>query len=129
MPLDGVALCIAKHLAPPYMVGPADDAVLLHPLDQPRRAVVADAQLPLDVGGRRLLAFGHDLHGLAVQLALGIVVAIRRAVEHAPAVVDVVTSQDAPSPDAGKGLGFVPDYQALTPWNDAEIERRKEGTS
>jgi acetolactate synthase-1/2/3 large subunit len=51
--------------------------------------------------------------------------AIRRAVENAPAVVDVVTTQDAPSPDSGKGLGFVPDYQALTPWNDAEIERRK----
>ncbi len=26
---------------------------------------------------------------------------------------------------ADKGLGFVPDYQALTPWNDAEIERRQ----
>jgi acetolactate synthase-1/2/3 large subunit len=35
-----------------------------------------------------------------------------------------VTSRDAPSPDAGKGLGWVPDYQALTPWNDAEVERR-----
>jgi acetolactate synthase I/II/III large subunit len=51
--------------------------------------------------------------------------ALKRALDNAPAVVDVVTSQDAPSPDAGKGLGFVPDYQALTPWNDAEIERRK----
>lgn len=51
--------------------------------------------------------------------------AIRRACENAPAVVDVVTSRDAPSPDADKGLGFVPDYQALTPWNDAEIQRRK----
>lgn len=37
-----------------------------------------------------------------------------------------MTSQDTPSPDADKGLGFVPDYQALTPWNDAEIERRKQ---
>jgi acetolactate synthase-1/2/3 large subunit len=54
--------------------------------------------------------------------------AIRRALTHAPAVVDVVTTQDAPSPDSGKGLGFVPDYQALTPWNDAEIARRQVGT-
>jgi acetolactate synthase-1/2/3 large subunit len=52
--------------------------------------------------------------------------AIRNAIAHAPAVVDVVTTQDAPSPDSGKGLGYVPDYQALTPWNDAEIERRKQ---
>ena len=51
--------------------------------------------------------------------------ALKRALANAPAVVDVVTTQDAPSPDAGKGLGFVPEYQALTPWNDAEIERRK----
>jgi acetolactate synthase-1/2/3 large subunit len=51
--------------------------------------------------------------------------ALKRALTNAPALVDVVVSQDAPSPDAGKGLGFVPDYQALTPWNEAEIERRR----
>ncbi|MDQ4116830.1 MAG: thiamine pyrophosphate-binding protein [Actinomycetota bacterium] len=51
--------------------------------------------------------------------------ALKRALDNAPAVIDVVTSRDAPSPDAGKGLGWVPDYQALTPWNDAEVERRK----
>ncbi len=50
--------------------------------------------------------------------------ALERALDNAPAVIDVVTSRDAPSPDAGKGLGWVPDYQALTPWNDAEVERR-----
>ncbi|MEU6696775.1 thiamine pyrophosphate-binding protein [Pseudonocardia sp. NPDC046786] len=52
--------------------------------------------------------------------------ALKRALANAPAVIDVVTSRDAPSPDAGKGLGWVPDHQALTPWNDAEIERRKQ---
>ncbi|ANY05658.1 thiamine pyrophosphate-binding protein [Pseudonocardia sp. HH130630-07] len=51
--------------------------------------------------------------------------ALDRALANAPAVIDVVTSRDAPSPDAGKGLGWVPDYQALTPWNDAEVERRR----
>ena len=68
-------------------------------------------------------AFGA--HGERVTDAADLEDAIRRALENAPAVVDVVTTQDAPSPDSGKGLGFVPDYQALTPWNDAEIERRK----
>ena len=43
---------------------------------------------------------------------------------NAPAVVDVVTSQRAVSSDARKGLGFVPDYQALTAWDDAERRRR-----
>lgn len=50
--------------------------------------------------------------------------AIRRALTNAPAVIDVVTSQQAVSSDAQKGLGFVPDYQALTAWDDAERKRR-----
>jgi acetolactate synthase-1/2/3 large subunit len=40
--------------------------------------------------------------------------------------VDVVTSQNAVSSDAEKGLGFVPDYRALTAWDDAEHRRRGE---
>jgi acetolactate synthase-1/2/3 large subunit len=71
------------------------------------------------------LARAFGAHGERVTDPAELEGAIRRALAHAPAVVDVVTTQDAPSPDAGKGLGFVPDYQALTPWNDAEIERRK----
>ncbi|MCC3269168.1 thiamine pyrophosphate-binding protein [Arthrobacter gengyunqii] len=50
--------------------------------------------------------------------------ALRRAMEAAPAVLDVVVTREAVSSDATKGLGFVPDYQALMPWNDAEIRRR-----
>jgi acetolactate synthase-1/2/3 large subunit len=37
----------------------------------------------------------------------------------------VVTSQTAVSSDARKGLGFVPDYQPLTAWDDAERRRRQ----
>ena len=44
---------------------------------------------------------------------------------NAPALVDVVTSQTVVSSDAQKGLGFVPDYQALTAWDDAERKRRE----
>jgi len=40
-------------------------------------------------------------------------------------LLDVVVTQDALSSDAGKGLGWVPDYQALTAWDDAEKARRK----
>jgi acetolactate synthase-1/2/3 large subunit len=29
------------------------------------------------------------------------------------------------SSDAEKGLGFVPDYQALTAWDEAERKRRE----
>jgi acetolactate synthase-1/2/3 large subunit len=52
--------------------------------------------------------------------------AIQRAFENAPAVIDIVTSQYAPSSDAGKGLGFVPKYQPLTAWDEAERKRREQ---
>jgi len=50
--------------------------------------------------------------------------AIRDALANAPALIDVVTTQHALSSDAGKGLGWVPDRQALTAWDDAEQARR-----
>jgi acetolactate synthase-1/2/3 large subunit len=50
--------------------------------------------------------------------------AIRDALANAPALIDVVTTQDAMSSDAGKGLGWVPDRQALTAWDEAEQARR-----
>lgn len=51
--------------------------------------------------------------------------ALRDAFAHAPALVDVVTTQHALSSDAGKGLGWVPDRQALTAWDEAEQARRQ----
>ncbi len=50
--------------------------------------------------------------------------AIRDALANAPALIDVATTQDALSSDAGKGLGWVPDLQALTAWDEAEHARR-----
>ena len=51
--------------------------------------------------------------------------ALSRALANAPAVVDVVTTQEAISSDAKKGLGFVPDYQPLIAWDEAERRRRE----
>lgn len=65
-------------------------------------------------------------HGERVENPDDLEAAIIRALANAPAVIDVVTSQDAVSSDAEKGLGFVPDYQALTAWDDAERRRRGE---
>lgn len=69
-------------------------------------------------------AFGA--HGERVEDPADLPAALERALKNAPAVLDVVTSQDAVSSDAQKGLGFVPDYQALTAWDDAERRRRGE---
>ena len=68
-------------------------------------------------------AFG--LHGERVEKAEDVRGAIERALANAPALVDVVTSQTVVSSDSRKGLGFVPDFQALTAWDDAERKRRE----
>jgi acetolactate synthase-1/2/3 large subunit len=52
--------------------------------------------------------------------------ALEQAFANAPALLDVVVTQDALSSDAGKGLGAVLDYQALTAWDEAERRRRGE---
>jgi acetolactate synthase I/II/III large subunit len=68
-------------------------------------------------------AFG--LHGERVEKPDDLAPALQRALQNTPALVDVVTSQSVMSSDARKGLGFVPDYQALTAWDEAEQKRRR----
>ena len=51
--------------------------------------------------------------------------ALAEALTRAPALLDVVVTRDAVSSDAGKGLGWVPDRQALTAWDEAEQRRRR----
>src|SRR5215471_313674 len=70
------------------------------------------------------LARALGANGERVEKAADLPAALRRALENAPALVDVVTSQTVMSSDAQKGLGFVPDFQALTTWDDAEKKRR-----
>jgi acetolactate synthase-1/2/3 large subunit len=67
-------------------------------------------------------AFG--LHAERVTDPERLEAALREAFDKAPALIDVVTTQDALSSDAGKGLGWVPDRQALTAWDEAEQQRR-----
>jgi len=70
------------------------------------------------------MAKALGLHGERVTKPEELKPALERALNNAPALVDVVTSQTVISSDAQKGLGFVPDYQALTAWDDAERKRR-----
>ncbi len=73
-----------------------------------------------------IMARAFGAYGERVENPSDLKAAIKRGMENAPAVIDVITSQYAPSSDAGKGLGFVPNYQALTAWDDAERRRRGE---
>jgi acetolactate synthase-1/2/3 large subunit len=49
--------------------------------------------------------------------------AIERALENAPALLDVAVTKDAESPDFKNGLAGVPDRQALEVWDRAEKQR------
>ena len=63
-------------------------------------------------------------HGERVEKPEELPGAIERALANAPALVDVVTSRTVVSSDATKGLGFVPEFQPLTAWDDLERQRR-----
>jgi len=71
-----------------------------------------------------MMARGFGLHAERVTDPDKLKAAVEAALANAPALIDVVLTQDAPSSDAGKGLGWVPDYQALTAWDEAERKRR-----
>ncbi len=71
------------------------------------------------------MARALGLHGERVEKPENLRPALQRALQNAPALVDVVTSQSVMSSDAQKGLGFVPDFQALTAWDEAERKRRQ----
>src|SRR5437763_1089118 len=57
-----------QNLALSGVVGPADDAFLLHALDDRGSAVVADLQAPLDVAGRGLAVAKNDGNRLIVEV-------------------------------------------------------------
>jgi acetolactate synthase-1/2/3 large subunit len=71
------------------------------------------------------MARAFDLHAERVTDPERLEGALEEAFAKAPALLDVVVTQDAVSSDLGKGLSFVPDYQALSAWDDAERARRR----
>ena len=71
------------------------------------------------------LARALGAHGERVERPDDLAPALQRALKNAPALVDVVTSQTAMSSDLQKGLSFVPDFQALSAWDEAEQKRRR----
>ena len=66
-------------------------------------------------------AFG--LHAERIDDPLRLREALERAFANAPALIDVSVTRDTLSSDLEKGLSIVPDYQALTAWDNAERER------
>ena len=79
----------------------------------------------VELGGCRYdrLAVALGAHGERVESAAELPEALKRAIDRAPAVVDVLVTRDAVSPDFTGGLAGVPDRQALSAWDDAERRR------
>ena len=67
------------------------------------------------------MARGFGLHAERVERAEDLPSAIARAMNHLPALLDVVVTPEAASSDAKSGLAWVPDLQALGAWDQAEI--------
>jgi acetolactate synthase-1/2/3 large subunit len=114
-----------RHGATPVFIVSNNAAWNIERLDQEMNyggRVVGTTLRHSDYAG---MARALGLHGERVEKPEDLRGALERALKNAPALVDVVTSQTVLSSDAQKGLGFVPDYQALTAWDEAEQKRRK----
>ena len=70
-----------------------------------------------------LLAEGLGLYAERIEDPEELRGAIGRALENAPALLDVAVTREAESPDFKNGLAGVPDRQALAVWDQAEKKR------
>ena len=66
------------------------------------------------------LARSLGVHGERIERPEDLPDAIRRAFDMAPAVLDVIVTRDAMSPDAVAGIPGIPDRQALSTWDELE---------
>ena len=64
------------------------------------------------------------LHGERIHNSGDLPAALARAFDNTPSLLDVLVTRDAVSPDGASGLPFVPDFQPLTSWDDAERKLR-----
>jgi len=74
-----------------------------------------------------VLAKSLGAYGERVAAADELPGALKRAMEQAPSVLDVLVTRDAVSADFAAGLAGVPDRQALRAWDEAERQRLSPG--
>ncbi len=66
------------------------------------------------------MARSFGMHAQRVEREEDLDDAIAKALQHRPALLDVLVTPEAASSDAKSGLAWVPDLQALSAWDDAE---------
>jgi len=74
------------------------------------------------------MARSLGLHGERIEDPSNLASAIDRAFKSAPALLDVVVSREASSPDAKSGLPIIPDFQPLGVWDQKERARIKKAS-
>ena len=109
----------ARHQAPVLIVVANNGAWAIEVRDQQEtHGQVVGTTLQFADHAAMARAFG--LHAERVERAEDLPGAITRAMQHLPALLDVVVTPEAASSDAKSGLAWVPDWQALAAWDEAE---------
>lgn len=114
----------ARHQAPVLIVVANNGAWAIEVRDQQEtHGKVVGTQLQFADHAAMARAFG--LHAERVERAEDLPEAIARAMQRLPALLDVVVTPEAASSDAKSGLAWVPDWQALAAWDEAEQRWRQ----
>ena len=112
-----------RHQAPLLIVVANNGAWQIEVTDQQDRyQQVVGTRLQFADHAGMARAFG--MHAQRVESVDDLDAAITQALQHLPALLDVVVSTEARSSDARSGLARVPDLQALDAWDAAELAWR-----
>jgi acetolactate synthase-1/2/3 large subunit len=112
-----------RHKAPVVIIVANNGAWQIEVDDQKKtHGKVVGTRLQFSDHAAMARAFG--MHGERVTRAEDLAGAIDRALANRPALIDVVVTTDAASSDSKSGLAWVPDFQAVAAWDDAERKWR-----
>jgi len=109
----------ARHQAPVLVVVANNGSWAIEVRDQQEtHGKVVGTRLQFSDHAAMARAFG--LYAERVERAEDLEGAIERAMANRPALLDVLVTPEAVSSDAKSGLAWVPDWQPLSAWDEAE---------
>jgi acetolactate synthase-1/2/3 large subunit len=108
-----------RHQAPVLIVVANNGAWQIEVNDQQDR-FGTDVGTRLQFADHAAMARAFGMHAQRVEMVGELDAAIGLALQHLPALLDVVVSTEARSSDGKSGLAWVPNLQAVAAWDDAE---------